>query len=108
MDPRVSQLPANRCKPREKAILCPFRCTHKDVNPHGYCKHLVGFTEDGRTIEMRELVGTRERCGHLTDEVKASDVIVPMATTTSRVYRKDGNAPFDPSQVAPPAMVKTK
>lgn len=30
---------------------CPFGCTEADLDSHGYCDHLIGFTNDGITFE---------------------------------------------------------
>jgi hypothetical protein len=30
---------------------CPFGCEDSELDQHGYCKHLVGFTNDRKTYE---------------------------------------------------------
>ncbi len=30
---------------------CPFGCTKGELDEYGYCSHLVGFTNDGKTVE---------------------------------------------------------
>jgi hypothetical protein len=30
---------------------CPFGCGDSDLDSHGYCDHLIGFTNDGQTFE---------------------------------------------------------
>lgn len=30
---------------------CPFGCMEGDLDSHGYCDHLIGFTNDGMTFE---------------------------------------------------------
>ena len=98
MDPRTANLPANRCKPKEKPILCPFGCARgsvqANINEHGYCRHLVGFSLDKATMEVRCKIGEREQTGPLTEKVLKTDQLVEMATPTFRVYRQDGKAPF--------------
>lgn len=32
---------------------CPFGCCLADLDEHGYCRHLVGFTNDGKTYEAQ-------------------------------------------------------
>jgi len=107
MDPRVAQLPQNRGKPKAKQCLCPFGCqTGKNTDQNGYCRHLVGWTLNNHEIEVREQHGHLERTGHLLDLVQPADVIVPMATDSSRVYRIDGKFPFGcPEESLTPAPV---
>ncbi len=35
----------------EKVNFCPFGCENEDIDEHGYCKHLVGFTNDRKFYE---------------------------------------------------------
>lgn len=35
----------------EKVNFCPFGCTTAQIDDHGYCRHLVGFTNDGKHYE---------------------------------------------------------
>lgn len=35
----------------EKANFCPFGCSDDELDDHGYCYHLVGFTNDGKKYE---------------------------------------------------------
>lgn len=72
-----------------KLNLCPCGCDEKDLNEHGYCKHLVGFTVEGKVIELREAnpaPAILERTGFKTEPVREDDILVPI-TSTSRVYR---------------------
>lgn len=84
--------------------LCPFGCTRLDIN--GYCRHLVGWTQDGKRIEVRERTERgRERTGHLLDKVRKTDVLKNSTTGRKnkamqncpspnyRVYRQDGRFP---------------
>lgn len=42
--------------------MCPFGCTEKQIDDHGYCRHLVGFTNDKATYEpMLRVEGGRRR-----------------------------------------------
>lgn len=104
MDPRVESLPQNRSQPKKKPNLCPFGCAETAHDERGYCKHLVGWTlheqdATGRVkMEARKnIAGTdREKAVHdPTDPrcyVGKGDIVVPMATPTSRVYRaQDAN-----------------
>lgn len=38
---------------------CPYGCTALDEN--GYCRHLVGFSDDGKSLEPLEAVRMRSR-----------------------------------------------
>lgn len=64
MDPRLEVGPQNRranlsplmqAKLRaslgEKVNFCPFGCGTHDLDEQGYCRHLVGFTTDGKSME---------------------------------------------------------
>lgn len=55
-------------------FLCPF-CGHDE------CRHFIGWTEDGHTLEPRVLLGPKPRPVVLT-----SDICVNTGITT-RVYR---------------------
>lgn len=103
MDPRTENLPQNRSQPKPKPNLCPFGCAESDHDERGYCRHLVGWTlheqdDAGRTkMDMRKPIpGTdREKAQHDSTDPRCfidpkSDVVVPMATPTSRVYRPQG------------------
>lgn len=46
----------DRLEERAKALghvpnYCPCGCGREDLDEYGYCEHLVGFTNDGKTIE---------------------------------------------------------
>lgn len=88
-DPRITALPATRGQRPQTPNLCPFGCGPADLSPHGYCRHLVGWTTDGQAVELRETVEELhyERCGAKTGRVEAADVVVPMKTVSARVYR---------------------
>lgn len=38
-------------KPEGIENLCPFGCTNEELNDIGHCKHLIGFTSNGKTFE---------------------------------------------------------
>lgn len=59
--------------------LCPFGCEDDQLDEWGYCRHLVGFTNDNKIMELRQRGSPKER-------VKKSDIIVPREPS-SRVYR---------------------
>lgn len=79
--------------------LCPYGCkagTPGHNAEFGYCRHLVGWTLDDKTIDVRTAKPVVED-GNLYDfnapagdTVRETDVIVRMGTPTSRVYRYDG------------------
>lgn len=90
-----------------KPNLCPCGCRAVDEN--GYCRHLVGFTTDGKTMEIRELIRDHESyemTGRKTEPVLKTDKIVqipaagaPRGTylATARVYRAGAKAPIKPT-----------
>jgi hypothetical protein len=73
MDPRVSDVgpkarAANlsplmtavlRASAGEKVNFCPFGCSDDDLDERGLCDHLIGYTNDGKTMEPVVLVGGR-------------------------------------------------
>lgn len=93
----------------EKVNACPFGCTVAQLDENGYCHHLVGFTNDGKTYEPMRKVGDRRVVQVTTKEVREEidpedgtpvkimepvpelvqngDVLVPI-TVSSRVYRE--------------------
>lgn len=87
---------------------CPYGCRipgKQLTNEAGFCKHLVGFSEDGKTMEVMEEYRVTESGGAFTrmksdpktgltvkEAVKSDDVLVPMhPTITIRVYRSKGD-----------------
>lgn len=77
----------------EKVNFCPFGCEEDDIDANGYCDHVVGFTNDGKTYEPMvkdERIGRRvvrvPKSGDLP-KVQKGDKLVPI-TTSSRVYRE--------------------
>ena len=97
---------------------CPYGCDVRQVDEKGYCRHLVGFCADGKTVELRERFrGTHERTGVLTRPLLGDDDIVETwpghkhapsgdnpavgkggqiaPSQTKRVYRKLGRAPVE-------------
>ncbi len=72
----------------EKVNFCPHGCTLEDLDDHGYCRHLVGFTNDGKTMEpyVENAMGKKVTLGHTKQPVHKSDHLVPI-TVSSRVYR---------------------
>jgi hypothetical protein len=84
----------------EKVNVCPFGCEAEDLDEHGYCDHLIGFTRDKKFYEpqvMNPLTERREVVGSVRDPktgkmvpnlllVKQSDQLVQI-TDCYRVYR---------------------
>ncbi len=77
----------------EKVNFCPFGCEEADLDDHGYCKHLVGFTNDQKNYEpMREgknrdgSPAARKVFGNESKPVLKTDQLVQI-TTSYRVYR---------------------
>lgn len=91
MSPLMAAKAQNRTG--EKVNFCPFGCEDADLDDHGYCKHLVGFTNDQKTYEpMRESknadgsAGPRKVYGSESKQVLKTDQLVQI-TTSYRVYR---------------------
>lgn len=108
-------------KAKEKAMsgkvnACPFGCDFKHLDEHGYCKHLIGFSNDRRTFEpmvrdqqnrrrlVRPKMKTVQEVAEYDDDGKPvmADVREPMLdkilpgdvlvriSTSYRVYRGPG------------------
>lgn len=91
----LSPLMAAKAKQSEgqKVNFCPFGCTVEDLDDHGYCEHLVGFTTDEQTLEplITDEKGRKRTLGakEFVRPVKPSDKLVRI-TTSFRVYREIG------------------
>jgi hypothetical protein len=94
--------------PIKNEARCPFGCINPDepgdrndedldcCDERGYCRHLKGFTNDGRMMEIRTIMNGREYTGSkFVERILKSDRIVKAMGPTSRVYRKHANAPFE-------------
>jgi hypothetical protein len=84
--------------------VCPFGCGDSDLDDHGYCKHLVGFTNaqlpegdvkkvtDEGVVEVLEEQPNRaiatKAVGRKRLPLKPGDKLVRI-TQSSRVYRQD-------------------
>lgn len=73
---------------------CPFGCDDGDLDEHGYCRHLVGFTPPGRRDVYEHMPPPEEGAGVLRRAVDGNDVrkVQPSdklvrITTSCRVYR---------------------
>lgn len=73
----------------EKVNACPFGCQVEDLDDNGYCDHLMGFTNDGKTMEpmVKDHRERRVVQGAHPQPVLKKDVLVQI-TTSSRVYRE--------------------
>ena len=107
----------------EKYNACPYGCQLDDLDDHGYCRHLIGFSNDQKTFEpmfvdphrgeriirprMEIIKGTkksRDRLGNpgdikrkpIWEEVKPTDKLIQI-TSSYRVYR-------DVDKVEPPPL----
>jgi len=58
---------------------CPFGCADEQLDKHGWCRHLIGWTEDGKTFEPRRNPWQRQ-------PVLPTDRIVTTGVA-ARVYR---------------------
>src|SRR5260370_40383744 len=52
----------------EKVNFCPFKCAPEELDEHGYCRHLVGFTNDKKTFEPMVRVKRGRRMGKVRKE----------------------------------------
>lgn len=94
MDPRVADLPKNRSEPKKKPNYCPYGCTLAQHDENGYCRHLIGWTNDGEKIEVRHFhpetkaeLQTRHDSENPAHFRLPGDIIVETNSTSSRVYR---------------------
>lgn len=106
---RDNRSPLMRAKSKAKSGVkvnaCPFGCEDHALDEHGYCKHLVGFSNDkkhyepqviarGRRVVKVDMVPDPERSGEGDEPalkarllpVDKDDVLVQI-TTSWRVYR---------------------
>lgn len=66
---------------------CPFGCQDSHLDHNGYCFHLVGFSDDAKTMEPMVLEdGNRKVKGKQRQKIKTGDKLVKI-TTNFRVYR---------------------
>lgn len=89
-----------RCLTGEKVNACPYGCDMEDIDDNGYCKHLVGFTNDGKGMEPMVMDDRGRRMvrvkSEITDEGKTRRLLEPVLktdklvkiTVSSRVYRE--------------------
>jgi hypothetical protein len=105
MHPDQAPPPQNRKSFAEQKIqeknLCPFGCVHGDegVDEHGYCRHLVGFSNDGKTFEPFAPMMAKNEDGRLVEngrrftdgrdpqKVGPNDRLVQISVSY-RVYRR--------------------
>lgn len=91
-------------KTQEKPNFCPFGCAQGDLDENGYCDHLIGFTNDGKSYEpftldtdtesrtygrkkvTVQLTGKKSRPEPVLLPIEKTDRLVKI-TCSSRVYR---------------------
>lgn len=75
----------------EKVNFCPFGCPGDDLDEFGYCRHLVGFTNEpreGGVLEpMHQRGGRRYVDSSALEKVRKGDRFVQI-TVSYRVYRE--------------------
>jgi len=114
MDPRVAEaqvgpktrqanlsrlmLAKTKASVGEKVNFCPFGCELDDLDDQGHCRHLVGYTTDGKLMEpLLELKGRRivqvrkDAEGRPVLEKVPEGAILERITSSARVYH-DGAA----------------
>ncbi len=85
---------------------CPFGCEDRDLDDHGYCRHLVGFTNDkskgyepmvwdamrqARVVRVRMEPGADGKQTPMLEPCQKGDQFVQISIS-SRVYRKTDEA----------------
>ncbi len=80
--------------------LCPFGCQNEHLDHVGYCRHLVGFTQDGKKYEPLRRVATKDKTGQLIVrgrfvQVKRSRVCVGVNEEGEKEYA-DGPPELEP------------
>lgn len=69
------------------ANVCPFGCENQHLDDNGYCFHLVGFTNDKKTLEpLVTIKGRRVNDSRKKELVRKTDKLMRI-TTSYRVYR---------------------
>lgn len=97
MDRRASLSPLMVAKGKastgEKVNFCPFGCEQDDIDEHGYCRHLVGFTNDGKQMEpmIHDDQGRKVVQGAKKEPVLKTDKLIQI-TVSQRVYRESGTS----------------
>lgn len=71
-----------------RTSFCPYGCTPEDLDENGYCRHLVGFSSDDKTMEpmVMDERGRRVVVGSKREPLRKTDKLV-LITVSSRVYR---------------------
>ena len=91
LDPPVQ---ANSLKNAPKECHCPFHCTLADCDEYGYCRHLIGFTNAGVTIEViKKLMRNRspELINGLDGLAKVAEHLAPYQAAIDRSSQGLGN-----------------
>lgn len=84
----------------ETVNFCPFGCEEHELDERGYCPHLVGFSNDGKTMEPFVQKGDqRVVVGERPEPVRKGDKLVRI-TVSSRVYRDVDKEPKETKQPA--------
>jgi hypothetical protein len=84
-----------RASKGEKVNFCMFGCDDSDLDDNGYCRHVVGFTKDGKVMEPflpPDGSGRRKVLGSRPEPILPGDKLVRI-TTDSRVYREQPPLP---------------
>lgn len=69
--------------------LCPFGCADTQLNEHGYCHHLIGWTQDRKTYERRAVRRNGLEITHFRELVTKDMVIVETPRNSDRVYHEE-------------------
>jgi hypothetical protein len=73
----------------EKPNFCPHGCTDEELDDNGYCRHLIGFTTDGKIMEpmVTDARGRRYVDGSKSSAVPPGSTLERI-TTCHRVYHR--------------------
>jgi hypothetical protein len=72
---------------RGRVNACQFGCREKDLDENGFCKHLVGFTSDGKNFEPMIKETKRDGSGNLI--ATGRKIVRPKQQQTSEVVEYD-------------------
>jgi hypothetical protein len=82
-----------RASTGEKVNFCPFGCEMDDLDEQGHCRHLIGYTTDGKHMEpLLEVRGRRtvqvrkDAEGRPVLEKIPTGAVLERITISSRVY----------------------
>lgn len=93
----------------EKVNFCPFGCPDHRLDEVGYCRHLIGFSKDQKTVQpmrRRDKDKRRQVFGREVQPIPANSVLVRI-TCDYRVYNLVPLKPLDlpPEDIDPDELL---